>query len=295
MEELLVRHRKEARDLQARVTQKKKSATKKTRKGVNDECAALEDEMKLRHAKEIAELASPGNDEESENEEAGAEPAAETAAEIEKLSLSDKAEKSEEVNEKVRKPNRQKARLARRAAEQEALAASAAEEAKLQPDRRKQEIAAMQAHFEKHGLVEKDIRPDGHCLYASVADQLKELNIGLTPKITLGEPTNDEKDYWIVRKAAGDYMSQHQDDYAPFLEEPFDEYVSKVTGTAEWGGQLELMALAKTYGVDINVLQNDGRVETFKGSDRESPTLWVAYYRHSFGLGEHYNSLRKAP
>jgi OTU domain-containing protein 6 len=45
------------------------------------------------------------------------------------------------------------------------------------------------------------------------------------------------------------------------------------------------------------VLQ-DGIAQTIepdaKGS-KEPEKIWLAYYRHNFGLGEHYNSLRKAP
>src|SRR5215468_11083523 len=56
MEELLAKHRKEQRELQARMTQKRKSATKKTRKGVNDECEALERELNEQQQAEMASL-----------------------------------------------------------------------------------------------------------------------------------------------------------------------------------------------------------------------------------------------
>ncbi|KAK0246607.1 OTU protein, partial [Friedmanniomyces endolithicus] len=61
MEDLQARHRKEQRDLQSRVTQKKKRASKKTRKGVNDECEKLEAELKEKHAAEIALLSGEPN------------------------------------------------------------------------------------------------------------------------------------------------------------------------------------------------------------------------------------------
>lgn len=72
--------------------------------------------------------------------------------------------------------------------------------------------------------------------------------------------------------------------------------------TAEWGGQLELMAVARRYGVEIRVIQ-DGRTDNISGKEGEgegegkgdeAKTLWLAYYRHGYGLGEHYNSLRRA-
>jgi OTU domain-containing protein 6 len=71
--------------------------------------------------------------------------------------------------------------------------------------------------------------------------------------------------------------------------------VHKVRDTGEWGGQLELMALAKTYAVNINVLQDFGRIEKIEGErdDGAAKSVWLGYYKHGFGLGEHYNSLRK--
>ncbi len=45
---------------------------------------------------------------------------------------------------------------------------------------------------------------------------------------------------------------------------------------------------------DINVLQADGRVEKIEsGLESETGSIWLTYYRHSFGLGEHYNALKK--
>ena len=42
--------------LQGRITQKKKNATKKTRKGVNDECGTLEGDLRSRQQAEIDAL-----------------------------------------------------------------------------------------------------------------------------------------------------------------------------------------------------------------------------------------------
>ena len=54
MEELQKKHRQEQKDLQPRITQKKKSAIKKSRRGVNDECAELEQQLKERQQDEVA-------------------------------------------------------------------------------------------------------------------------------------------------------------------------------------------------------------------------------------------------
>lgn len=293
------RHRKEQKDLQSRITQKKKSATKKTRKGVNTECEELERQLKEKQGQEIAalngdavpdiddvpELEEPTNNEPETN---GLNGVAET---LENTTISESAP-SEDGQPKKR--NRQKERLARRAVEQEAAIEAAKIEAANQPDPKAIEHAKLQAEFKSHNLVEKLIRPDGHCLFSAVADQLQQAGIplGADSEVELKEGER----YKVVRKAAARYIEGHPDDFVAWLDEPLSAYVEKIRDTAEWGGHLELLALAKTYNVDICVLQDGGAQTIGAGSEAKEPEkIWLAYYRHGFGLGEHYNSLRKAP
>ena len=304
MEELQARHRKEQKDLQSRVTQKKKQANKKTRKSVHDECDKLEAGLKEKQQAEITVLNGKSEAEagvSDELQDLTLQVDGEDEVPVTNGTVEDGAghpSSTEIVNEESggqphsKKPNRQKARMARRAAEQEELGRQAAEEAKNQPDLKQQERERMLEYMKEHGLQEKEIRADGHCLYSAVADQLEQLSIplGTAPD---NKPTIA---YKTVRAAAAEYIEKHQDDFVPFLEEPLPEYVHKVRDTGEWGGQLELMALAKTYGIDINVLQDFGRVEHIEsGKSGDGKTMWLGYYKHGFGLGEHYNSLRKVP
>lgn len=292
MEELQKRHRQEQRDLQSQITQKKKSATKKTRKFVNDECAEMERQLKDAHEKELAQFGGRA-------ETNGQNDDASTFANEEDAQPVQTRVYNEVENPEVpfpiapgqgKKLNRQKARLARRAAEQEAAATEAAEEASSLPDRREEERLIMSKELEKRGLVEKEIRSDGHCLYSAIADQLAQEGVD----IMLNQSTPPQLEYRAVRQTAADYILNHPDDFTPFLEEPLDSYVQKIRDTGEWGGQLELSALANAYGLDINVLQGDGRVEKITSTSKIPKEIWLGYYRHSFGLGEHYNSLRKA-
>jgi len=308
MEELQQRHRKEAKDLQSKITQKKKGATKKTRKGVNDECDNLERDMKARHQDEVKAMTAPtvGQDDDQQDgtDKHQDEPANHTdelADRTEGLSIASPTPPQSQSTPETsapKKQNRAKARLARRAAEQEALIASAHDEAQDIPNLKAVERESMLAQFSGRKLAEKEIRADGHCLYSAIADQLQQLEIPLgaaadsTPDVAATlEP------YRVVRHAAAEYIEAHPNDFTPFLEEPLDYYIYKIKNTGEWGGQLELMALAKKYNVAISVLQGDGRVEEInpdKSRVEADKQLWLAYYRHGFGLGEHYNSLRKA-
>jgi OTU domain-containing protein 6 len=312
MEDLLARHRADRRDLQNKITSKKKNATKKTRKGVNDECENLERELKERHQTEINELDGTSLvDGAAALDLNGSQDTKEVLPEdrdsADNGTANAKHDQPDNPNKQVRfnatttddaspttngeqtpakKPSRQKARLARRAAEQASLAATAAEEAANLPDQRAQELSAMKDQQTKLGLVELFIRPDGHCLYSAIAHSLP------------AEAGAEKVGYQGVRLRTSKFIESHPDDFSAFLEEPLDVYVRKIRDTAEWGGQIELQAIARAYGVTIKVLQADGRIEEFE-SGAEGPAdaaeeVWLAYYKHSFGLGEHYNALKKA-
>ena len=311
LETLLARHRKELKDLQSRITQKKRNATKKTRRGVNEECERLERDLKEMHEAEVKEITGGLTEEEEE-------PADELAEKVEECLTVQSTEPPNgakpaksappPAQPQSHKPNRAKARLARRAAEMEAQVAAAAAEAASQPDRRTVELAALREHCKALGLSEQDILPDGHCLYSAFADQLEW--VGLPLDAALDQPLEGEQQkYRHTRVACADYLTKHKPSFEPFLDydtgEDMDEHIAKVRDTAEWGGQMEVLALAKAYGVVANIVQaGGGIIRMGEGEEGEEggggggsgagkkQEVWLAYYRHSFGLGEHYNSLR---
>ncbi|EUC38186.1 hypothetical protein COCCADRAFT_32650 [Bipolaris zeicola 26-R-13] len=311
LEALQSRHRKEQRDLVSRTTQKKKQASKKTRKGVNEECERLERELKERHEHELAILNGDAVQQENDDNIPPSEDEAQDIQEdIEKLKINGKNAGGKEngttentAEPKAKKPNRAKARLARRAAEQASMIADAEREAANAPNPRELERERMATQLEKHSLALHEIRADGHCLYAAVADQLQTRELGLQPRIaiaTIGKDEQSETDkiegYKVVRHAAADWIQGHADDFAGFMEDPLPEHVRKIRETGEWGGHLELLALARSYGLRICVLHSDGRVDKIEAEDdvTEKKEIWLGYYKHSHGLGEHYNSLRVA-
>ncbi|TAQ91545.1 Ubiquitinyl hydrolase 1 [Chlorociboria aeruginascens] len=298
LEELQTRHRKEQKDLQARITQKKKGASKKTRKGVNTECEELERQLKERQDQQRKalsgeEVVDNGLELDDEPDEPQRNGVADLVGSLQRITVSEPAP-TEEADNQPRKRNRQKERLARRAAEQEAAVEEAKKEAANQPDPKAIERSIMQKEFKTRGLVEKLIRPDGHCLFSAVADQLSQIGVPLGAESEV--ETKEDQRYKVVRKAAARYIEGHPDEFVSWLDEPLQEYVGKIRDTAEWGGHLELLALAKSYKVVILVLQNGAMQSIEPGVEggEEPEKIWLAYYRHGFGLGEHYNSLRKA-
>ncbi|KAG6036892.1 hypothetical protein E4U19_002910 [Claviceps sp. Clav32 group G5] len=355
--DMQARHRRELKDLQGRITSKKKNATKKTRRGVNDECAHMERTLREKQDEEVASLQNKSADtdgdanQQQEDTHSGAQHedrdptgtrsnhgpnTTELDSKMTKLDIQDSQSQHQQQQQQQpssssspsspsfsssshtlpeqaplqpspqsqpqppRKRNRQKDRLARRAAEQAALAEQASAEVSSMTDHRALERTSLAKAFEEHGLVEREIAPDGHCLFAAVADQL--LMRGVVADLggggDGGGSSTKDPPYRLVRRAAAKYMAEHGEQFEGFLEEDLGVYVARVRDTAEWGGHLDLMALAGGYGVEIRVVQEGGRIERIgmgeedKEKEDERKVLWLAYYRHGYGLGEHYNSLR---
>ncbi|CCU77898.1 OTU domain-containing protein [Blumeria hordei DH14] len=299
------RHRSEQKELQAKVIQKKKGATKSTRKAINSECEILEKNLGAKHKQELMRL----NDEVVEFEKSddanqrplnkcssNCENSAAKSCNNDELSTSMKSfaptqsVPSGEVAPKKR--NRQKERLARRAAELQVSVDDAQKEASNQLDKRALERKAISDQMHSKGLSEKVIRPDGHCLFSAVADQLVQIGV------SLGEGADGLKEYQlytVVRKAAAKYIESHPDEFIGWLDEPLIHYVEKIRDTAEWGGHLELLALSRFYNVVITIIQDGAshNIEPSFTENRHPANIWLAYYRHGYGLGEHYNSLRQ--
>jgi OTU domain-containing protein 6 len=93
----------------------------------------------------------------------------------------------------------------------------------------------------------KDIQPDGHCLYRALADQciqnLPDLEPELAKQVSSWEPGAGHTQ---MRKICASFMKQHADDFVPFVDtDDFGAYIDKIENTAEWGGDVELTALAR--------------------------------------------------
>jgi OTU domain-containing protein 6 len=117
-------------------------------------------------------------------------------------------------------------------------------------------------------------------LYRSLAHQLQ----------AGGEPI----DFTQCRADIAAYMRKHPHDFEPYLEEgctDFGAYCETVELSSEWGGQLEIAALAHARKRKVTVYSADAPALTAgEEYDDESPIL-LAFHRHYFGLGAHYNAV----
>lgn len=303
MDEIKARHKREQKALMGNITAMKKQATKKTRKLVLEKCESMQRELDERQRSEL----------EGENNETEPEVSTE---ELLKLAINDKKDEKnddgkDEKNDygkddgikkgddndtisddmpttpsnQPKKRNRQKERLAKRAAEIERLKEEAANEAAGQTDYRQIEIDSMNQILELRGLTLHEVKPDGHCLFALILDQLQHV---LGVKKLVQE----------LREIAADYITEHRDDFIPFLFDEktcelrdLDGYVKELRETPMWGSDMEILAFAKAFDVTVEVYM--AGAQTLEINPDATAVLRLGFYKKSYGLGEHYNSLRK--
>lgn len=288
-EALLQRHKQERKQLTATTTGMKKQATKKTRKNVLKRCDEMMEEMERRHKQELSQLDAgsgqistepPSLDPQELLQEIESEGVSEPASEPEPQVVS-----AQNGGLKPSKRNRQKERLARRNAKIEEVKRAAQLEAADSVDYRKIEQDSMDELITRQGLRVEEVRPDGHCLFASIQDQLAQRH-GINV------------DVQELRQMAAAYMKSHPDDFVPFLfdEETnelrdLEDYTKELTETPMWGSDMEILALANHFDCPIAVIMA-GSAPLVMNEAGAAPKLFLAFYKHSYGLGEHYNSLR---
>lgn len=139
-------------------------------------------------------------------------------------------------------------------------------------------------------------------MYRAIADQLFLLNDNHTSvvKSVFSTPTHDFRQ---LRKIASMYIRDHAEEFAPFLgidlddtkgKNDFQTYCMKVESDtlAEWGGQLEIRAICEALCVPIHIYAaNTPILRMGEENTSKHPPLRLAYHRHYYTLGEHYNSI----
>ncbi|KAG6622541.1 OTU ovarian tumor-like cysteine protease [Phytophthora cinnamomi] len=279
------RHKLELRNLQNEVKafQKKAKKDRLSKKEVETQVAAMESALKERHEQEIKAF----EEEETHDQDDSAAPtAAPTAAPAAEATPSKQA-KAQAKAQRKREAKKQQERERRERIE---------EANKNTVSERQIEADMILAQLARHGLKIKDIPSDGHCMYHAVADQMKQKNLPVV---------DDVAGFQYLRKLTSEYMLAHADDYLPFMaldeaaaspEEAFATYCDRVANTADWGGQLELRALACALRTPIEVFSAEGDVLVMGGEfvdedDGTAAKLQLTYHLHYYTLGEHFNSV----
>ncbi|KAF3580586.1 hypothetical protein DY000_02031864 [Brassica cretica] len=297
VDEMLARHRQEIKQLQNKETEVKKAAAKGSKaeqkakkKQVEEDISKLSTKLK---EKQLKELASQGF--------------SSTSSSSGNISKDETNEKKGDIDTLVRaiagvsvtaqqehsKPSKSVKRREKRAKEEADREQRIKEEQSNVTSDRMVENQKLDKKLKPLGLTVSEIKPDGHCLYRAVENQLANLSGGASPYT-----------YQKLREMAASYMREHKTDFIPFFlsetesesesaEERFEKYCREVESTAAWGGQLELGALTHCLRKHIMVFSGSfpdvEMGKEYKSSNDSS--LMLSYHRHAFGLGEHYNSV----
>lgn len=284
-EEILAKqHRKEKKDLQAKIQSMKNAVPKndkKRRKQLTEDIAGLEAELNQKHKDELKQLNC--------NVAGGEKVAVEEVANgIEALAVHGEEERE---SQQTRVSKAQKRREKKAAQEKERESRIAEAEVENLSGLRHQEGLKLAQKLAQRELQIREISSDGHCLYRAVEDQLAR---GEAPELALSLKE--------LRARTAQHMRSNSGDFLPFLTntstgdtytaEEFEKYCHDVEHTAAWGGQLELRALTQVLQLPIEVIQADSPTIVI-GEEYDRAAVTLVYMRHAYGLGEHYNSVER--
>lgn len=294
LNEMLSRHRYEIANVQHREVSLRKLAVrgskaeqKAKKKQVEKEISELSTRLKAKHAEEHASL---GYKNDNGNEKSNVDNLVMAIAGISVSGQSDGSKPSRSVKKRGKRAQQEAAREQRIQEEQSNTISD-----------RMIENEELEKKLKPLGLKVNEIKPDGHCLYRAIEDQLS-LQSGSTSPYS----------YQELREMAASYMREHLSDFVPFflsdtkiesdsdgsLYQRFENYCAEVESTAAWGGQLELGALTHCLSKHILIVSGSfpdvemgKEYESESGSSSSNPSIMLSYHRHAFGLGEHYNSV----
>jgi len=163
--------------------------------------------------------------------------------------------------------------------------------ARVGPTHREIETAGIEKTLSQQGLKIKEIDSDGHCLYKALVHQMS---------LQGDNVVNSRNPHLTLRTLCAQYMTEHRHSFEPFLvsedestDISFEDYCKRIKETAEWGGQLELRALAGALKTPIKIITADSPV-VLMGEEYSGNPFVVTYHRHYLCLGEHYNSAEPA-
>lgn len=273
-DDLIARHKKQRKELQAKIQALKKTAgkgDKKKKKEVQEEIVRLESDLDKQQAEELAnaEKSKETNNKPEDNNENNEEDANEG-----------------DDQQPTRISKAQKRRDKKATEEKQRQAEYLAQEELNKTGPRALETNAIKKILSQRKLQLHPIKSDGNCLYNAIRNQLCE-----TGRKALDVDT--------LRNLTADYILEHKDAYIFYMtnadtgdcmdDDEFRKYCSTLRSTPAWGGQIEISALSKILEAPIEVIQASGP-PTIQGEDEFSaPNLVITYHRHMYSLGEHYN------
>eukprot|EP01038_Epipyxis_sp_PR26KG_P016265 gene16265-22153_t len=281
------RHKIEVIELDDRIRTLLKTVKKSNRVEVEAQTIRLRYDLKEKHQEEIDELESELgistldlNDIVDINKVVESNKSSTISSALSSSVVSKKAKAKRKQDKRIEKENELKT-------QKEHLTNTAG------PSLREVELESINKQLFLLELQVKPVLSDGNCLYRAISDQLNFYN-----KM---KSSTDLVDFRELRIVASNFIKDNPDDFTPFLgfevaSSEFQVYCQKVESStlAEWGGELEIRALACALKRKILVYSSDSPVLCMDGCDANDlindQPLRITFHRHYFALGEHYNS-----
>ncbi|XP_012288160.1 OTU domain-containing protein 6B [Orussus abietinus] len=280
-EELVQKHKRERKELQAQIQILKKSickGDKKKKKETIEEISRRELDLETRQNEEMANLKLSHFTINKAEDDSDLQNVVEDSTDEKSVVASQRVSKAQKRRDK--KADAEKARN-RLIIEQEAL---------NEFGKRNVEMQTIRKILCERELMIYEIPSDGHCLYNAVAHQLK--SIGEAP-FGFGE----------LRAKTAVYLRENMNDFLPFLSNPdtddllspeqYNKYCDNVADTSAWGGAVELQVLSRVLKCPIEVIQAFGASYIIGDEFKNSKKVILTYHRHMYELGAHYNSVIK--
>lgn len=107
-----------------------------------------------------------------------------------------------------------------------------------EPVRLTEDKLRLQTLLNRFGLEEGRVLGDGACQFRALSDQLYRT----------------EKHHAAVREAVVQRLCAARDEYEPFADAPWEEYVATMSTPTGWGDHVSLQAAADAFGVRVCVL-----------------------------------------
>lgn len=280
-DELLQKHKRERKELQAQIQVLKKSickGDKKKKKEIAEEIARKEENLERKHDEELARLKISQvafNDINTEN--------------VEKTEIDNtESTETEAIPQRVSKAQRR--RHKKENAEKERNQRIIEQEAFDVYGKRNVETQSIKKILYERDLMLYEIPSDGHCLYNAVAHQLK----------VLGEIPFSLHD---LRMKTAIYLRKNRNDFLPFISNPdsdellspeqYEKYCNDIVETCAWGGAIELQVLSRILERQIEVIQATGAPYIVGDEFSKEKRIILTYHRYMYELGAHYNSVTK--
>ncbi|KAH8404510.1 hypothetical protein KR222_009386 [Zaprionus bogoriensis] len=289
LEDVASRHRRERKELQAKLQAMKKNAPKNNknkRKEFLEEMTRLEGELEQRHKTELQQASAVAS-EQGPAEEPAEKPAAAAAGAAADSDADDDDAGQASQQQRVSKAQKRRNKKEREAREREQEIRAELQNAANQPSPKQIELQQITAKLSARHLALHSIASDGDCLYHAVRHQLQ---LHTLPGHSVQELRAETSNYVRAHKEALICYMTHPETGDLLNDEQFEAYCQDIAKTHAWGGHIELKALSSLLRVPIEVIQAEGASTLLGQEEFGGAPLVICYHRHIYQLGAHYNS-----